>query len=109
MEIQDFLTPELLVSFVGTIIMVELLVGLTKELPIIRKIPTKLYTLILATIHLFIIKIGLNTIDLTVLGVYVLFCNAVVISVLLTGGYDIAVGKINITGLTKGDKTLKNK
>lgn len=101
MNIQDFLTPELLVSFIGTVIMVELLVGLTKELPLIKRIPTKLYTLILSMIHLLIIKIGLGTVDLTVLGIYVLFCNAVVIAVLLTGGYDIAVGKINVTGLTQ--------
>lgn len=105
MEIQDFLTPQILVSFIGTIVMVELWVGFTKELPFIKKVPTKAYTLLLAIIHLAIIGCGLGTIELTVLGIYMLLCNALIISVLLCGGYDIAVGKITVSGITKKEET----
>ena len=50
MEITDFLTTDFLASFTGTLIAVELIVFITKDFPLIKKIPTKIYTLILEKI-----------------------------------------------------------
>ena len=46
MEITDFLTQNFLSSFTGTLVAVELIVFTTKDFPLIKKIPTKLYTFI---------------------------------------------------------------
>ena len=58
MEITDFLTTDFLASFTGTLIAVELIVFITKDFPLIKKIPTKIYTLILAIAHLSIEKVA---------------------------------------------------
>ena len=48
MEITNFITENFLSSFIGTLAAVELIVFTTKNFPLINKIPTKLYTFILA-------------------------------------------------------------
>ena len=58
MEITDFLTTDFLASFTGTLIAVELIVFITKDFPLIKKIPTKIYTLILAIAHLSIERVA---------------------------------------------------
>ena len=58
MEITDFLTADFLASFTGTLIAVELIVFITKDFPLIKKIPTKIYTLILAIAHLSIERVA---------------------------------------------------
>ena len=57
MEITDFITKNFISSFAGALVAVELIVFITKNFPLIKKIPTKFYTFILAIIHLIIIKI----------------------------------------------------
>ena len=94
MDFTNFLTPEALVTFTMTLVIVELWVGFTKGFPIIKKIPTKIYTFILAIIHLVVINSGLGTLEVTVLGIYTLLCNSLIISILLCGGYDVMIGKI---------------
>lgn len=110
MEINNFLTQETLMTFMGTLIIVELWVGFTKELPIIKLIPTKVYTLILSVIHMFIINVATGIMDINMTNIYWLLCNSLIISVLLSSGYDVCVGKINVTGISnKENKQINNK
>ena len=96
MEITNFISNEALTTFLMTILVVELWVSFTKELTIIKKIPTKIYTFILTVIHLFIINTSALLFEWSVLGIYALLCNALIISVMLCGGYDIVTKKITI-------------
>lgn len=103
MEITNFISKEALTTFLMTIIVVELWVSFTKELMFIKKIPTKIYTFILTSIHLFIINTSAMLFDWTTLGIYVLLCNALIVSVMLCGGYDVVTKNITINN-NKGRK-----
>lgn len=104
MEINNFLNMDFLAGFAGTIVGVELMVYSTKELPVIKKIPTRIYTFLLAVIHLFIVKCVTGTFDLTLGSVYLLIINSFLISTVLCGGYDIAIGNIQIPEIINGKK-----
>ena len=93
MEITNFVTENFLSSFAGTLLAVELIVFTTKNLPLIKKIPTKLYTFILAVIHLVIVQVTIEKVDITVEFVYMLFINSLIVEVILCGGYDTLIGK----------------
>lgn len=93
MEITNFVTENFLSSFAGTLLAVELIVFTTKDLPLIRKIPTKLYTFILAVIHLVIVQVSSEKIDITVEFVYILLINSLIVDMILCGGYDTLIGK----------------
>ena len=93
MEITNFVTESFLSSFAGTLVAVELIVFTTKNFPIIKKIPTKLYTFILAVIHLIIVQVVIGKADITVEFVYILFINSLIVEVILCGGYDTLMGK----------------
>lgn len=104
MEITNFITPEVIGTFTVTIIMIELWVQFTKELPLIKKIPTRFYTLIISIIHLIIINITIGLFSINVSGLYSLLCNALVISVMLSGGFDVVTGNISFN---KKDKSVE--
>ena len=93
MEITNFVTESFLSSFAGTLVAVELIVFTTKNFPIIKKIPTKLYTFILAVIHLIIVQVVIGKADITVEFVYILFINSLIVEVILCGGYDTLMDK----------------
>ncbi len=94
MEITDFLTQNFLSSFTGTLVAVELIVFTTKDFPLIKKIPTKLYTFILADqLHLVIVKTTTGSIEMSVECYYRLFINALVVVLILCGGYDTIMEK----------------
>lgn len=99
MEINNFLTQETLVTFAMTIFIVELWVSFSKEIKFIKNIPTKLYTFMLSMTHLILINSTANIFEKSILGFYVLSSNALVISMLLCGSYD----------LIKGNTIIKNK
>lgn len=93
MEITNFVTENFLSSFAGTLLAVELIVFTTKGLPLIKKIPTKLYTFILAIIHLVIVQVSSGKVDITVEFIYILFINSLIVEVILCGGYDTLMDK----------------
>ena len=93
MKITNFVTESFLSSFAGTLVAVELIVFTTKNFPIIKKIPTKLYTFILAVIHLIIVQVVIGKADITVEFVYILFINSLILEVILCGGYDTLMDK----------------
>ena len=76
MEITDFITKNFISSFAGALVAVELIVFITKNFPLIKKIPTKFYTFILAIIHLIIIKIFGGNIEINIQEIYILFINS---------------------------------
>ena len=88
MEITNFITENFLSSFIGTLAAVELIVFTTKNFPLINKIPTKLYTFILAVIHLVIVQIIVGKAAITVEYVYISFLNSLIVELILCGGYD---------------------
>ena len=94
MEITNFVTENFLSSFAGTLVTVELIVFTTKEFPLIKKIPTKLHTFILAVIHLFIVQIIIGKSDITIGCVYLLFVNSLIVELILCGGYDTLMSKL---------------
>ena len=97
MEITNFLSTEAIITFTMTIIIVELWVSFTKEAKYIKSIPTKFYTLILAIIHLAIINGQSSLFAFNVFGIYLLLCNALIISVILCGGYNVITNRVTIT------------
>lgn len=109
MEINNFVDMEFLAGFAGTIICIELIVYCTKELPIINKIPTRIYTFILALIHLLIVKIAMGTVVLSIGNVYLIIINSFLISVILCGGYDIVLGNIQMPFIINGKSKDENK
>lgn len=102
MGITNFLTENFLSTFAGSIIAVELIVAVTKELPFIKKIPTKVYTAILAFTHLIIINMTNGTLTTKISCWYCLFINAIVIAIILCGGYDIAFGRLDVASIKNG-------
>lgn len=109
MEISNFLTETFLSTFAGSVIAVELIVAVTKELPLIKRIPTKIYTAVLAFTHLLIINVTNGSLKPQISCAYCLFINSIVIAVLLCGGYDVAFGKLDITSIKvkKNDKSVE--
>lgn len=95
MEITNFVTKSFISSFPGTLASVELIVFTTKEFPLIKKIPTKLYTFVLAIIHLIIVQVSIGKNDVTVELVYMLLINSLMVEVVLCGGYDTLMSKFN--------------
>ena len=93
MEITDFITKNFISSFAGALVAVELIVFITKNFPLIKKIPTKFYTFILAIIHLIIIKIFGGNIEINIQEIYLLFINSLLIVLALCGGYDTLMDK----------------
>ena len=83
---EQFLTWEMLGSYSGTLGMVLILTQLTKELPVIRKLPTQLYSYLVALVIMAVTAVfgGRTAVSDFVL----LFFNAAVIALSANGGYD---------------------
>lgn len=96
MEIQDFLTAEFLITFVGSLLAIEVLVTYTKELPLIKRIPTKYYVAIVSVIHLILINYVAGIIVPSAINTYVLVINGLVMALMLTGGYNFVINKISM-------------
>lgn len=104
MEINNFVNMDFLAGFAGTIVGVELIVYCTKEIPGIKKIPTKLYTFVLALIHLLIVKVVTGTLIFNLGNVYLLIINSLLVSVILCGGYDVVIGNVKLPKITNSKK-----
>ncbi|MBE6051831.1 MAG: hypothetical protein E7214_14585 [Clostridium sp.] len=104
LEITNFLSKDFLSSFVGSSIAIELIIYFTKELPLIKRIPTKLYAIIISFLHLVIINVCNNLIEFNVINIYCLIINSFLIAIVLTGGYDFILGNVNFNISGKGKK-----
>lgn len=105
MEVNNFVTTEFLSSFTGTLFVVELIVFVTKNLPIIKKIRTRGYTFILSIIHITLMGFATKTAGQTILYYYSVMINSLMVTVMLCGGYDIIVERVY--SATNSDKEIK--
>lgn len=109
----NFLTWEVLLTFSGLVGAVYMVVEFTKEIPIIKKIPTKYWSWIITLILLIATNIVLNTFNINDILLYCL--NAIVISLSSNGLNDFNKGdekmsksgleQIEITGEVSGEDT----
>lgn len=96
MEITDFLSAEFLITFMGSLLAIEVLVTYTKELPFIRKIHTKYYVAIISVFHLVFINYVTGVITISAINTYMLIINGLIMALMLNGGYDFVINKINM-------------
>lgn len=104
MLLNNFVTTEFLSSFTGTLFVVELIVFITKNISIIKKIKTRFYTFILAISHTilmgFVTKVEMSTL----IYYYSAFINSLIITVILCGGYDMIIDKMkSVTNMYNKD------
>ena len=94
MEFTDFLTIDYLCTYMGTVVVTMLIVQFLKELPGIKKIPTKYFTFIVAFLNILICSA--LTGNFAVSNLYLMLINAVLVCFTATGGYDFAVKSVKI-------------
>ena len=87
---EQFLTWEMLGSYSGTLGMVLILTQLTKGLPWISRIPTQLYSYLIAVIVMVFAAIFGGSTGISDL--VLLFFNAAVVALSANGGYDALTG-----------------
>jgi hypothetical protein len=87
---EQFLTWEMLGSYSGTLGMVLILTQLTKGLPGVNRIPTQLYSYLIAVVVMVFAAIFSGKIGIA--DFVLLFFNAAVVALSANGGYDALVG-----------------
>jgi len=103
MEFTDFLTIDYLCTYMGTVVVTMLIVQFLKELPGIKKIPTKYFTFIVAFLNILICSALTDNFALS--NLYLMLINAMLVTFTATGGYDFAIK--NVTIKNEKDKELK--
>ena len=103
MEFTDFLTIDYLCTYMGTVVVTMLIVQFLKELPGIKKIPTKYFTFIVAFLNILICSF--ITGNFAVSNLYLMLINAMLVTFTATGGYDFAIKSVTIKN--EKDKELK--
>ena len=86
----QFLTWEMLGTYSGTLGMVLILTQLTKGLPGIQRVPTQLYSYLIAVVVMVFAAIFGGKIGIA--DFVLLFFNAAVVALSANGGYDALVG-----------------
>lgn len=79
----SFLTWEVLLTFSGLVGAVYMVVEFTKEIPLVKKIPTKYWSWIIALILLIVTNLVLGSFNYKDIALYIL--NAIVISLSSNG------------------------
>lgn len=94
MIFEDFLTLSYVRTFLGTVVVTMLTVQFLKELPGIKKMPTKYLTFLIALINIIVSSALTGT--LTMESLYLIFINAMLVTFTSTGGYDFTIKSIKI-------------
>ena len=94
MEFTDFLTIDYISTFMGTVAVTMLIVQFLKELPGIKKIPTKYFTFVVAFMNILICSALTGNFALS--NLYLMLINAMLVTFTATGGYDFAVKSVKI-------------
>ncbi|WP_125152350.1 hypothetical protein [Clostridium rectalis] len=92
MVFEDFLTIDYVATFMGTVVVTMLTVQFLKELPGIKKIPTKYFTFIIAFFNILICSIVKKNLSLS--GLYLISINSMMVTFTATGGYDFTIKTI---------------
>lgn len=82
----EFVTWEFLSGFVNFVAILWIIVSATKELPCIKKIPTRYWAIIVAFIMLLLVDLHAGTFQLWDL--VLLFINAIIVGFTTKGGVD---------------------
>lgn len=93
MEFNDFLTLEYLSTYVGTVVVTMLIVQFSKELPGVKKIPTKYFTFLVAFFNIVICSVLTGHFILS--NLYLMLINAMLVCLTATGGYDFNIKKVD--------------
>jgi len=88
MNITDFMSWESMGTYAGALVMVGFLTQLTKNIPGVKKIPTQLWTYILAFTVMFCAKLFLGELTMEVLAQNIF--DAGIASLAANGGYQVA-------------------
>ena len=99
----EFLNWTALSSFSGSLMVVTALTQITKDIKIIKKIPTQLWSYIVSFVVLFVTHLVIGKIN--VKGIILIAINAVLLSLASNGSYD-AVTRV-VSQVTK-DKENKD-
>jgi hypothetical protein len=94
MEFTDFLTIDYISTFMGTVAVTMLVVQFLKDLPGIKKIPTKYFTFVVAFMNILICSALTDNFALS--NLYLMLINAMLVTFTATGGYDFAVKNVKI-------------
>lgn len=105
MEFTDFLTIDYISTFMGTVAVTMLVVQFLKDLPGIKKIPTRYFTFVIAFLNILICSA--LTGNFAVSNLYLMLINAVLVCFTATGGYDFAVKNVTIKTQKDKDTELK--
>ena len=105
MEFTDFLTIDYISTFMGTVAVTMLVVQFLKDLPGIKKIPTRYFTFVIAFLNILICSA--LTGNFAVSNLYLMLINAILVTFTSTGGYDFAIK--NVTIKTQKDKNIELK
>ena len=105
MEFTDFLTIDYISTFMGTVAVTMLVVQFLKDLPGIKKIPTKYFTFIVAFLNILICSF--ITGNFAVSNLYLMLINAMLVTFTATGGYDFAAKNVTIKTQKDKDTELK--
>lgn len=94
MTFNDFLDIKYLSTFTGTVVVTMLMVQFLKELPYIKKVPTRYFTFCVAFLNILICSLFTNTFSIA--NLYLMFINAMLVCFTSTGGYDFSFKNITV-------------
>lgn len=94
MVLDNFVTWKFIASYMGTVIITMLTVQFLKELPFIKRIPTRYFTFIIAFLNIIATNIATNS--FLIPNLYLMFINAIITTFTATGGYDFAIKTIRV-------------
>lgn len=88
MILDSFITWDFLSQYMGVVIVTMILVQFVKELPLIKIMPTKYLTAIIAFLTLLSAHLGTDRFSWGEL--YLIFLNSILVTMTATGGWDFA-------------------
>lgn len=106
MILDSFITWDFLGQYMGVVIVTMILVQFVKELPWIKKIPTKYLTAIIAFITLLSAQIGAHKFSWDG-ELYLIFLNSILVTMTATGGWDFANKKVQVDNSTNNSPILQ--
>ena len=94
MVFENFLTIDYIKTFLGTVIITMLIVQFFKELPGVKRVPTRYFTFLVAFFNILICAALTGTFILS--NIYLMFINAILVTFTCTGGYDFTINNIKL-------------
>lgn len=91
---ESFLTWGYVATFMGIVFCTSMLVEFFKEMPYIKKIPTKYFTAIIAFVLIFVSSIFLG--EFTFINIPLMILNAILVAFTTTGQYDFHYRKVRL-------------